>query len=142
MATEVGSAYVSLLPSARGFGAAARKELRQALVGVDGQVQLTPDVDRAEAAAAGRRMAETAEAAAGAVELRVDVDRRSLRQLLPSLARLGGAATKVSAALGGLAAVGAAGAAAIAGLGAAIAGALRSEERRQGQPASRRRRPP
>lgn len=76
MAEEVGHAFVSLLPSARGFSARARKELKTALAGVSGEVQLEPDVDVTDAAAAGVTMSNVAEEAAPPVELKPKVNRR------------------------------------------------------------------
>lgn len=92
--------------------------------GVDAQVALTPDVDRAEAAAAGRRASETAQAAAAPIELPVRVDQRTLSRAVASLTGLGRSATSGA---GGLAAVGTAGIAAasgLAGAASALAGAL------------------
>lgn len=67
---------MSLVPSARGFSRIARRELRTALAGVEGEVPITPDVDTAAAAAAGQRVSAVAQAAADPVEVPVDVDRR------------------------------------------------------------------
>ena len=78
MAEEVGQAYVSLIPSARGFSRAARRELKLALATVEGTVKLKPDVDSAKAAAAGREASVIANEAAGPIRLQVSVLRGDL----------------------------------------------------------------
>lgn len=116
MASEVGSAFVSLLPSARGFSGRARRELKAALTGVSGDVKLDPSVSKADAAAAGRSASATAQAAARPIRLPVDVDRRDLSALVPAMASAGKALT---VGVVGLTAIGAAGQAASAGLAGA-----------------------
>lgn len=121
MAEEVGSAFVSLIPSARGFSRIARRQLRTALTGVSGDVPLHPGVNRGEAARAGRQASRTAQAAAPAVELPVDIDRASLRRALSGLAGLGSRGRGLRLNVGtpaGLAAI----AAAASGASAALAG--------------------
>jgi hypothetical protein len=77
VAEEVGAAFVSLVPSARGFSAKTRAELRRELAGTDIPVSVAPKVDRAQltraltGATAGQR---------GAVPVATNVDPAQLRR--------------------------------------------------------------
>lgn len=124
MAEEVGSAFVSLIPSARGFSRIARREVRAALAGVSGEVRLIPVLDQRQAAAAGRRAARVAQAAAGTVDLRVGLDRRSLSRVISSLAGFGRVATLATGGLAAIGALGAGASAGLAGLASAAAGLI------------------
>jgi phage-related protein len=124
VAEEVGAAFVSLVPSARGFSAKARAALKEELAGKDFEVPITPKVDRADVtralagATAGqrggvevdtkvddgqlRREVRTAviatEATRPTVHVRIEVDRNTLRR---SLAGLGGTVERSGSSLGG-----------------------------------------
>src|SRR5690606_26035351 len=85
VASEVGAAFVSLIPSARGFSKAVRAQLRNALKQFDNRVDLATQVDKGQAAKAGREASRAANEAAGPIQLRVDLDRRNLRRAVPAL---------------------------------------------------------
>jgi hypothetical protein len=77
VAEEVGAAFVSLVPSARGFSTKARAEIRREMAGKDIAIPVTPEVDRAQltraltGATAGQR---------GAVPVATNVDPAQLRR--------------------------------------------------------------
>lgn len=75
MAEEVGAAFVSLLPSMRGFSRAVRAGLKKELAGVDIPVAVRPEIDQA---------AVTRALAGGQVTLGVDVDRTQVQAALIS----------------------------------------------------------
>ncbi len=77
MAAEVGVAFVSLVPSARNFSALTKRELAGALRGVDAEVALTPDVDRADVT---RALTGATAGQRGAVQVATDVDAGQLRR--------------------------------------------------------------
>lgn len=137
MASEVGAAFVSLIPSARGFSKAVRAQLRNALKQFDNRVDLATQVDKGQAAKAGQEASRVANEAAGPIQLRVDLDRRNLRRAVPALgaipkvlavstvglATVGAAVQGLSAALAGLAAAGAAAIPVLAELGRTLVAA-------------------
>jgi hypothetical protein len=118
VAEEVGAAFVSLVPSARGFSTKARAEIRREMAGKDIAIPVTPEVDRAQltraltGATAGqrgavpvatnvdpaqlRRQTRTAVAATQAtrptvhVQAEVDVDRNRLTRAMTGIGTRGG----------------------------------------------------
>lgn len=120
MAEEVGRAFVSLVPSARGFSAKAQREIKSEMAGKDISIPVTPDIDRAAVtraltgATAGQRSevqvrtdvdatqllgetrgaVRTVQATRPTVHVRTDVDRRSLSRSLTGFSSAGGSAGK------------------------------------------------
>lgn len=74
MAEEVGAAFVSLIPSARGFSRLARREIKQALAGDALTVPIQPEIDQA---AVTRMLGQTAR-----VKATVEVDRSQVQAAL------------------------------------------------------------
>lgn len=77
MAEEVGAAFVSLVPSARGFSTKARAALKEELAGKDFEVPITPKVDRADVT---RALAGATAGQRGGVEVDTKVDDGQLRR--------------------------------------------------------------
>jgi phage-related protein len=106
MAIEAGAAYISLLPSLRGFSARVRRELKTELRGLGDDFKIEPKVDIRTAVAEARQAVRAAQASAPPLRITPEIDRKVLRDLGKTV-------------LSGLAGVGA-GAGKLAGLGLAV----------------------
>lgn len=73
MAAEVGSAYVSIIPSLKGFSARIRAELKSALASVDDTLELKAELRASQVAGEVRRAADAAEKSAE-IDYGSDVD--------------------------------------------------------------------
>ena len=127
MAEELGTGYISLLPSARGFVAALRYELKTALKNVSVDIPVRPEFNDAQVAAAARRANRVAAAAArsaGPVKLDVGFDARQLRAVGQRLGTAVQAMAAGSLKAAGLAAAAGTASVAVAGLASAAAGAI------------------
>lgn len=126
MAEEVGLAYVTLIPSLRGFSKIAKKELKAALRGVDDKVTLTvvPKLDKAKAASVGHQASSLAQRAVKPVNIPIKFDSRRLQKLVGGIGK-----SVTSVATGGLKTAGAglvagAASAAITGLASSVSAAI------------------
>lgn len=88
MAEEVGAAYVSLIPSARGFSKLAQRELDAELRGNrTPKIRVTPEIDADTARA---QLTAQLTGAGQRISLPVDVDQQTASALFRQLAGLGG----------------------------------------------------
>jgi phage-related protein len=122
----VGLAYVTLIPSLRGFSKIAKRELKAALRGVDDTIQLKvePQLDKSKAAAVGRQASALAQRAVKPVEIPIKFDSRRLKGLLTGIGAKVGSLASVGVKTAGAGLVAGAASAAITGLASAVSAAL------------------